>query len=94
MATGTVKWFNPAKGFGFIQPEDGGKDVFVHISALERAGISSVALGGSSRRLPRERRTKRPLARPPLDPAAVRIRTGQDPTASSLAALEAERLDS
>jgi CspA family cold shock protein len=45
MATGTVKWFNPAKGFGFIQPEDGGKDVFVHISALERAGISSVAEG-------------------------------------------------
>ena len=45
MATGTVKWFNPAKGFGFIQPEDGGKDVFVHISALERAGISSVTEG-------------------------------------------------
>ncbi len=40
MANGTVKWFNPTKGFGFIQHERGGKDVFVHISALERAGIS------------------------------------------------------
>ena len=38
MATGTVKWYNPAKGFGFIQPEGGGKDVFVHVSAVERAG--------------------------------------------------------
>jgi CspA family cold shock protein len=45
MATGTVKWFNPAKGFGFIQPEDGGKDVFVHVSALERAGIASITEG-------------------------------------------------
>ena len=45
MATGTVKWFNPTKGFGFIEPADGGKDVFVHISALERAGISSVREG-------------------------------------------------
>ncbi|NIS05730.1 MAG: cold shock domain-containing protein [Gammaproteobacteria bacterium] len=45
MATGTVKWFNPAKGYGFIQPQDGGKDVFVHISALQRAGITSVAEG-------------------------------------------------
>lgn len=45
MATGTVKWFNPAKGYGFIQPEDGGKDVFVHISALERAGLSTITEG-------------------------------------------------
>ncbi|AOZ70055.1 cold-shock protein [Rhodobacter xanthinilyticus] len=40
MANGTVKWFNATKGFGFIQPQSGGKDIFVHISALERAGIS------------------------------------------------------
>jgi CspA family cold shock protein len=42
MANGTVKWFNAQKGFGFIQPEDGSKDVFVHISAVERAGLSSL----------------------------------------------------
>ena len=41
MATGTVKWFNPTKGYGFVQPQDGGKDVFVHISAVERAGLST-----------------------------------------------------
>jgi cold shock protein len=45
MATGTVKWFNGQKGFGFIQPNDGGKDVFVHISAVERAGLGGLAEG-------------------------------------------------
>lgn len=42
MAKGTVKWFNPTKGFGFIEPDDGGKDAFVHISAVERAGLSGL----------------------------------------------------
>jgi CspA family cold shock protein len=45
MATGTVKWFNSQKGFGFIQPSDGSKDVFVHISAVERAGMSDLREG-------------------------------------------------
>ncbi len=45
MATGTIKWFNAQKGYGFIQPDSGGKDVFVHISAVERAGLSSLAEG-------------------------------------------------
>jgi len=45
MATGTVKWFNATKGFGFIQPEDGGPDVFVHVSAVERAGLSALNEG-------------------------------------------------
>ena len=43
MATGTVKWFNAQKGFGFIQPEDGGKDVFVHITAVQAAGLRDLA---------------------------------------------------
>lgn len=45
MTTGTVKWFNSQKGFGFIQPQDGSKDVFVHISAVERAGMSTLSEG-------------------------------------------------
>jgi CspA family cold shock protein len=45
MATGTVKWFNETKGYGFIQPDDGGKDVFVHISAVERSGMRNLAEG-------------------------------------------------
>ena len=45
MSTGTVKWFNSTKGFGFIQPEDGSADVFVHISAVERAGMSNLQEG-------------------------------------------------
>jgi len=45
MPSGTVKWFNPTKGYGFIQPSEGGKDVFVHISAVERAGLTSLNEG-------------------------------------------------
>ena len=47
MPTGTVKWFNGQKGFGFIQPNDGGNDVFVHISAVERAGLTGLGEGRS-----------------------------------------------
>ncbi len=45
MATGTVKWFNPGKGFGFIAPSDGSKDVFVHISAVDRSGLGTLTEG-------------------------------------------------
>jgi cold shock protein len=58
VATGTVKWFNPAKGFGFIQPDSGGKDVFVHISAVERAGLSTLNEGTKVSYEERENRGK------------------------------------
>jgi len=45
MATGTVKWFNPSKGYGFIEPDQGGNDVFVHISAVEKSGLSTLDEG-------------------------------------------------
>ena len=45
MSVGTVKWFNPAKGYGFIEPEDGSKDAFVHISAVQRAGLTTLREG-------------------------------------------------
>ena len=56
MAIGTVKWFSAQKGYGFIQPDDGGKDVFLHISAVERAGLGNVAEG---QRINYERQTGR-----------------------------------
>ncbi len=58
MATGTVKWFNTTKGYGFIQPDDGGKDVFVHISAVERAGLRSLNEGQKVEFQEREERGK------------------------------------
>ena len=58
MSTGTVKWFNAQKGYGFIQPDDGGKDVFVHISAVERAGLPSLREGQKvSYEMAQDRRT-------------------------------------
>ena len=58
MATGTVKWFNEQKGYGFIQPDDGGKDVFVHISAVQRSGLQGLRDGQKvSYELQADRRT-------------------------------------
>lgn len=58
MATGTVKWFNPTKGFGFIQPDNGGADVFVHITAVERSSLGSITEGQKlSYELERDQRT-------------------------------------
>ena len=63
MALGTVKWFNAQKGFGFIQPADGSKDVFVHISAVERSGLGSLSEGQRiSFELQRDRKTGRESA--------------------------------
>jgi CspA family cold shock protein len=63
MQNGTVKWFNGQKGFGFIQPEDGGADVFVHISAVERAGLRALAEGQKvSFEIEQDRRTGKTAA--------------------------------
>jgi CspA family cold shock protein len=63
MATGTVKWFNTTKGFGFIQPDDGGNDVFVHVSAVERAGLRGLNEGQKvSYDLERDRRSGKDAA--------------------------------
>ncbi len=63
MATGTVKWYNETKGYGFIQPDNGGKDVFVHISAVERAGLRSLKDGQKvSYEVEADRRTGRESA--------------------------------
>lgn len=63
MATGTVKWFNATKGFGFIQPDTGGSDVFVHISAVERAGMAGLTEGQKIRfEIEKDRRTGKSAA--------------------------------
>ena len=63
MATGTVKWFNDQKGYGFIQPDNGGKDVFVHISAVERAGLRGLSEGQKiSYEVQADRKTGKELA--------------------------------
>lgn len=65
MATGTVKWFNDSKGFGFIKPNDGGKDVFVHHSAIQGSGFKSLAEG---------QKVEYELQQSPKGPAAANVR--------------------
>jgi CspA family cold shock protein len=63
MTTGTVKWFNPTKGFGFIQPDEGGKDVFVHVSAVERSDLGQLSEGQKvGYEIERDRKTGRESA--------------------------------
>ena len=63
MATGTVKWFNTEKGYGFVEPDEGGKDVFIHISAVQRSGMDSLAEGQKiSYELATDRRTGKQAA--------------------------------
>ena len=82
MPTGTVKWFNATKGFGFIQPDDGSKDVFVHVSAVERAGMGALREGQKvryevredSRSGSRSTSTPSPAGRPRAGPPESRVR--------------------
>lgn len=94
MATGTVKWFNATKGFGFIQPDAGGADVFVHISAVERAGLRSLADGQKvSYEVEQDRRTGKSSAGNlqaiqgalTLDASASRVSRYHDPACAASA---------
>src|SRR4026207_1946881 len=93
MATGTVKWFNATKGFGFIQPSDGGKDVFVHISAVERAGLGTLTEGQKVRLTIVNDRGK-PAAPAPRPPGEGRARSLCSVTLQGSGGCEAAALDS
>ena len=77
MPTGTVKWFNSQKGYGFIQPKGGGQDVFVHISAVERAGLR-IPAGGMPSRNDANKNIARKQQRPHRDLASVRDTTQEN----------------